>query len=29
MDDLLRVNLRLVCWDLIELEGFIERGRGG
>lgn len=25
MDDLLMDNLRLVCWDLIEVEGFIER----
>jgi hypothetical protein len=24
MDDLLKENLRLVCWDLIEVEGFIE-----
>jgi hypothetical protein len=26
MDDLLKENLRLACWDLIEVEGFIEGG---
>jgi hypothetical protein len=28
MDDLVRDNLRLVCWDLIEVEAFIDRERG-